>query len=182
MPKQLNSEAQNTRLGFLATESFDNGASIRGGILITDTDTKPFEFRITSPVRPTAFQRALYGNTLEDYINLDLIGVPLIAALQESLELVIVLTAPMLRIRPKIPIPVALLSSTSTPLLKRGQAEGGGAAMVSITTHWNFPTEEQVVRSLVTPILNQRDLFEPFERIKVALAEAHRQRVGDTPK
>lgn len=61
---------ESTRLGFLGIELFDNGTAIRGGILITDIDTKPYEFRITSPVRASFFQRALYGKTLEDYIHI----------------------------------------------------------------------------------------------------------------
>lgn len=165
-------ESENTRLGFLGIENFDNGATIRGSILITDVDTKPYEFRITSPIRTTFFQRALYGDTLDDYIHIELISVSLIRELRESVDLIIVSHPPLLRIRPKISLPVALISSSS-------DVNEDNSKLFSITTHADFPNEEAVAKSLLTSIMDKRDLFEPFERIKVALTEAHKQKVGE---
>jgi len=167
------SESENTRLGFLGIENFDDGVAIRGSILITDIDTKPYEFRITSPIRTTFFQRALYGNTLEDYIHIELISVALIRELRESVDLIIVSHPPLLHIRPKISLPVALISNSS-------KTKKDKVTLLSITTHADFPNEEAVAKSLLTPIMEKRDLLEPFERIKVALTEAHKQKVGES--
>ena len=36
------------RLVFLDVALFEDGAAIRGGVLVTDIETKPYEFRCTS--------------------------------------------------------------------------------------------------------------------------------------
>lgn len=174
-------ETENTRLGFLGIETFDNGTAIRGAILITDIDTKPYEFRITSPVRTTYFQRALYGNTLEDYIYIELVSVPLIQELRESVDLIVISSPPLLRVRPKISIPVALLMSDANLEQENSPTlDDGNMNLLTISTHDDFPNENPVVHSLLTPIMRKRDLFEPFERIKIALTEAHKQKVGES--
>jgi hypothetical protein len=40
-------------LGFLSSFDFENGTTVRGAILVTDDQTKPVEFRVTSPIRPS---------------------------------------------------------------------------------------------------------------------------------
>lgn len=58
---------EQTKLAFLSRLSFDNDSCIRGGILITDVNTKPLEFRVTAPIKPTSFQKTLYGKIIKDY-------------------------------------------------------------------------------------------------------------------
>jgi hypothetical protein len=183
MPKNEKPKDENTRLGFLGIEIFDNGTAIRGAILITDIDTKPYEFRITSPVRASFFQRALYGNTLEDYMHIELISVPLIKELREEVDLIIISSPSLLRIRPKISIPVALISGDAKPVSENpDDVSSNNGKLVTITTHDEFPTENPVAKSLLIPIMQKRDLLEPFERIKIALTEAHKQKIGESTK
>jgi hypothetical protein len=118
---------------------FENGNALRGAILITDAETKPFEFRITSPVRPNSYQRALYGSTLEDYVQLELIGVPLIRELRESVDVIVVVIPSLLRIRPKIPVPVALISGGPTELPKRADDQAPVRRLLTFTTHKDYP-------------------------------------------
>ena len=68
-------------LGYL---EFDNSASYRGAILVTDDWGKPLEFRCTPPVKPTAVQRTLYGSTLTPHLLVALIAKPLMDALNEE--------------------------------------------------------------------------------------------------
>ncbi len=182
MPKNEKPKDENTRLGFLGIEMFDNGTAIRGAILITDIDTKPYEFRITSPVRASFFQRALYGNTLEDYMHIELISVPLIKELREEVDLIIISSPPLLRIRPKISIPVALISSDEKPVSENSDGDSNNGKLLTITTHDEFPRESPIAQSLLIPIMQKRDFLEPFERIKIALTEAHKQKVGEGAK
>jgi hypothetical protein len=174
---------ESTRLGFLGIELFDNGTAIRGGILITDIDTKPYEFRITSPVRASFFQRALYGKTLEDYIHIELISIPLIKELREEVDLIIISSPPLLRIRPKTSIPVVLVAVEENLAGENSDKDNiSNGKLLSITTHDEFPSEQQIAQSLLLSIMQKRDLLEPFERIKVALTEAHKQKVGEGTK
>ena len=80
------SDSQEIRLAFLDVTVFHDG-SIRGGILTTDIETKPYEFRITSPIKPTQIQQILYGSSLKDYVYGELIGAPLIKATKKNLVL-----------------------------------------------------------------------------------------------
>ena len=82
-------DTQEIRLAFLDITVFTDG-SIRGGILTTDIETKPYEFRITSPIKPTQIQQILYGSSLKDYVYGELIGAPLIKATKEKLSIVLV--------------------------------------------------------------------------------------------
>ena len=69
---------QNDLIGFLALYETSPRDGYLGAILITDLQGVPQEFRCTHPVKPTALQKPLYGNTLEPYIAVDLCGIPLI--------------------------------------------------------------------------------------------------------
>jgi hypothetical protein len=173
-------ETDNVKLAFLDIELFDGGAVIRGAVLITDLDTKPYEFRITSPIRPSLLQRVLYGNTLDDYVHIELIGVPLLRELREKTNLVLVAKPTLLRIRPKLSIPVALLRHDSKSASGTPDVGDDSLKIVTITAHRDFSADTAAAQSLLASVMQKRDLLEPFERLKVALAEAHKQKVGES--
>lgn len=171
------SETDNLRLAFFDIELFENGAAIRGAMLITDIETKPYEFRITGPVRPSPIQRVLYGDTLDDYVHIDLIGVPLIRAAKEKLSLILVANPSLLRIRPKLSSPMVLIrrdskSSNNSPT----DADDSNLRTVTITAHRDFPTEAPAAQAMLASIMQKRDLLEPFERLRAALAACRRER------
>ena len=72
------------KVAFLGYLEFDNSASYRGAILVTDDWGKPLEFRFTAPVKPTAVQRTLYGSMLTPHLLVALIAEPLMEALNEE--------------------------------------------------------------------------------------------------
>lgn len=175
-------ETDKLRLAFLDVGIFDNGNTIRGALLITDGETKPFEFRVTSPIRPSALQRVLYGSTLDEYVHVDLIGIPLIQAAKEEVNLVLVTVPLLLQIRPKVSAPIILLrhdpnGNSASPIEINGQS----VKPLSITSHHDFPNEKEATWTMLAPLIQKSDLFEPFERLRVALGEAHKQNVGETP-
>ena len=61
-------EEELNNLAFVALAEVEEGV-LRGGILVTDAQGKPVEFRCTSPIRPNAVQRTLYGGTLMTHIG-----------------------------------------------------------------------------------------------------------------
>ncbi len=109
-------------LAFLDLAAFDEGSSIRGGCLVTDGLTRPLEFRVSGPIRPTSLQRVLYGDLLMEYICTDLIGLPMLQTLELHPELVLVREAEFLKLRPRIEVPV--LWARATP---EGQFAGSAA-------------------------------------------------------
>src|SRR3989304_10041958 len=78
------------KIAFLETYTLENDAGIMGAILVTDAETKPLEFRVTAPIRPTNFQRTLYGDVLLEHILTELVSVPLLNAINEQIDLILV--------------------------------------------------------------------------------------------
>ena len=94
------------KLMFLAAQRFENDEAFRGAFLITDDNTTPLEFRCTSPVRPTALQKTLYGGILDQYILVNLIGLPLVRSATIKPDLILVRDASFLELRPQLDIPI----------------------------------------------------------------------------
>ena len=63
-------------LGFLSLAQDAAGHS--GGYLVTNAWGRPLEFRLSSAVQPTKVQQILYGPTLADYLQCELIGKTLV--------------------------------------------------------------------------------------------------------
>lgn len=78
------------KMMFLASQDFNNGTVVRGGMLLTDNQTKPLEFRCTSPIRPTGLQKILYGKLLDAYMLVALIGMPLVRSASERANIILV--------------------------------------------------------------------------------------------
>jgi hypothetical protein len=158
-------------LAFLDVIQIDDKESIRGGVLVTDQETKPYEFRCTGSVKPTSLQRILYGNTLQSYVSVDLIGRPLLKAAREKPVLVLVVKELLLQIRPTVAYPIILLQQSK----KRTSGNNG----VLMRVHPNYSSELKTAHAILDPLIEKRDLLEPFNRLKVAVEEAHRQGIGD---
>ena len=78
------------KIAFLETYTLSENGGIMGAILVTDAETKPLEFRVTAPIRPTSFQKTLYGDVLLEHILVELISVPLLNAVNEQIDLIVV--------------------------------------------------------------------------------------------
>lgn len=74
-------------LGFFDSES---DADVRGAAMVTNKRGFPGEFQVSTPVRPSPVQRALYGASLEPYITADLLGTRLLDDLKSRIDLVLV--------------------------------------------------------------------------------------------
>lgn len=157
------SEVNGLRLAFIDVVSFDDG-SVRGGILTTDMATRPFEFRVTSAIKPTHMQQVLYGTALKDYVYGELICAPLVQATKEKIGLVIVKDMALLSVRPLITFPVALIADKT------------------LETHPSFSSELEQIQTLLSSLLNSDRLVEPFERLQTALNEVHQLNIGGQGK
>ena len=172
-------------IGFLGIYRFEEGAAIRGAILITDTETKPLEFRVTGPVRPQKFQEILYGGLLNEHISVELIGLPLLSALQQKPNLIIVRDILFLEINTKQEIPTVLMLKEDESLLKRGASskplnpEDSGRPPVKICTFSQFEPKLEEISHLLQPIFLNRDLMEPFNRLEKACADFNSRNEGN---
>lgn len=167
-------ESQEIRLAFIDITSFSDG-SLRGGLLTTDAATRPFEFRVTSPIRPTSIQQILYGNSLKDYVYSELICVPLVKATKEKISLILVKEGYLISMRPLLSVPVIYLQSGDL-------GDGEETKQLKFATHRNYPKERSFAQEILASIMQQHDLLEPFERIRLAINEVQRTGLGQAIK
>jgi hypothetical protein len=126
----------------------DEGNGYVGGYLVTNVWGRPLEFRLTSAVQPNRVQQILYGETLVPYLCGDLIGKTLVDKSSTAVQLVVTDREEALSLREKLEVPVVHV----------GDAEA--------------------VRSLLAKLDTSLDLREPFGRIREAITEARKLRVG----
>jgi hypothetical protein len=156
-------------LAFLDLATFEDGAAIRGGCLVTDGLTRPLEFRVSGAIRPTNLQKVLYGDQLMEYICCDLVGIPILQALEVKPEYLLVREAEFLKLRPRVEIPV---------LWARPTADG----QFVLQAYPGFEQEAETGRDALPRRLRGRSIMEPFVRIRNALEEAHNLKVGEPRK
>jgi hypothetical protein len=167
-------ESREIRLAFMDVLLFSDGA-IRGGILTTDIETRPYEFRITSPIRPTQLQQMLYGTSLKDYVYGDLICAPLIKATKEKISFVLTTERYIMEVRPLVAVPIILMAYNE-------KVAADEAKSISFQVHKDYSSELSSAKTVLNPITQKLDLMEPFERLKLALNEVHRLGVGEKGK
>jgi hypothetical protein len=174
-------------LAFIAMTEVEDDV-LRGGILITDAHGKPVEFRCTSPIRPNAVQRTLYGSTLMPHIAVELVGKPLIQAVQSSPDVVLVQQDEFLPMRTRCEKPLLLARRQGEDIQlseksgKRRPEElfsspSGKFAPVVVTCHWDYPNDIVQCKECLGWMFSNCDLIEPFERVKTALETLHEQGV-----
>ena len=110
----------------------------------------------------------LYGDTLDEYIFVDLIGIPLVNKTRGNVDIVLVDDERLLPVRPHIDIPVILVVRSTE-----------NANVFSVRTCTGFESEKVVIQSQLDTLSKARDLLEPFERVHLALDQAHTQKIGD---
>jgi hypothetical protein len=185
--EQVN-EGSISSIGSLGYREFDNGQAYRGAILVTDDWSKPLEFRCTAPVRPTQFQRTLYGKALLPHVLTELIGVPLISSVREKPQLILIVDEAYFDVRHKVTEPVIHVARSigsnggkpdqqpkSKSLLL--QSASGKFAQVEIEAHWKFPSDIESAGERLRDLFGRWDLIEPFQRLAEGLQYVHAERV-----
>ena len=174
-------------IGFITLVEVDDGI-LRGGILVTDAHGKPVEFRCTSPIHPNSVQRTLYGNTLMPHIAVELVGKPLVNAVQASPDVVLVQQEEFLSLRTRCEKPLLLARRQGEDMQlseerDKSQREemlsspSGKFAPVVVTCHWDYPDDIVQCKEGLGWMFSNCDLVEPFERVKTALSTLHEQGV-----
>jgi hypothetical protein len=126
---------------------------------------------------------------MRSYIAVDLVGHPLIDAIQEKPQVVVVQDSSFLELRPKIPYCLVCISkqgeqfrgpSTPNPNHDTGDSallvcDSGKFQPLSLMTHWKYAGELPAILEILRPVFAAVDLLEPFARIEKAIAEVDRQ-------
>ena len=173
------------KIGFLESLTLDETSGIMGAILVTDGETKPLEFRVTAPIKTTNFQKTLYGDVLLEHVLVELVSIPLITALNDELDLILVKDRLFLGANNKQGLRVVHIFSQDenqhTPQkgaeeLKSHKASG---QKVFIQTSPKYEPELAQIRDLLNSISEQRNLLEPFSRLRVACEQVHLQKTNE---
>lgn len=182
------SQDADVRLMFLASKRFESGKAIRGAFLLSDLNTKPCEFRCTNPIRPTSLQSMLYGDTLEEHIMIELIGLPLTKSLKQVPQLLLVQERVFLGLRSRIEIPVILIAKEEEiPVIPAAQenpghllhSSSGKFDPVVLIPHPKFTGDREQAKTLLSTVFEGYNLAEPFNRIALALDQVHAQKIGE---
>lgn len=182
------SDNNELRLMFLASQDFEKGEAVRGGMLVTDDQTKPLEFRCTSPIRPTRLQKVLYGKLLHPHMLIELIATPLVRSASEQPHIILVRDKEILKLQDKVNIPVVWLGlneedigsdeekTDDSPLIT---SETGKFEPIVVRGVPGKVEETRRAKQLLTQVFAGHNLLEPFERIKNALEQVHNEQAGN---
>lgn len=148
----------------------DGGNGFVGAALVTDCRTRPIEFCYIAPIRPTSMQRVLYGKTLDEHVNVDVIAKKLLEGLSRVPDVIFVDSAVLLEIDRLLSIPVALLKKST---------ESSAVAPALSQYTYKVPENsrfEDAVGQAVGVLETQIQMCEPFDRITEAIKEALRSK------
>ncbi|MGB5848321.1 MAG: hypothetical protein WBH40_07535 [Ignavibacteriaceae bacterium] len=173
------------KIAFLETYDLEDNGGVMGAILVTDADTKPIEFRVTAPIKPTGFQRTLYGDVLHEHILVELISVPLLNALNEQVDLIVVTNPFFLGANNKQGIRVVrVFQDGDAPSRKSSKTielpfsvNGNGKTLLE--TSQKFEGELPVITEELNNLSEGRNLLEPFERLKLACEQVNQQKTSE---
>jgi hypothetical protein len=170
------------KIAFLETYTSEDSGSIIGAILVTDADTKPLEFRVTSPIKPTSFQKTLYGDVLLEHIFVELISVPLLNAVNEQVDLILVRDPFFLGTNSKQDTRVVRVfnegdgKSRMSTKAEQLSFPGNSGGKVLVETSKKFEQELVPIKDQLNKLAEHRNLLEPFERLKLACEQVQQQK------
>jgi hypothetical protein len=171
------------KIAFLETYLGED-SSIMGVILVTDADTKPLEFRVTSQIKPTNFQKILYGNVLKEHILVELVAMPLLGAIDEDIDIILVSDPLFLGINFKQDTRALRVFSGKEP-------SGRGLAKVDLSSVSNeglplalempkqYEDELPGITEALESVAGTRDLTEPFERLKLGCEQVYLKKTAE---
>ena len=136
----------------------------------------PLEFKCTHAIRPTAIQKALYGENLRSYIAINLCGLPLLNSIQNKPDLIITNQSFILGIRSSINTPtiyirrageaINISSEGGDRYKERIENEKGNFQPVILNFHSDFHSENTQLKKIVNELFAIFDIIEPFDRMK----------------
>lgn len=160
-------------LGFLTVIQEPTGWV--GGYLVTNAWGRPLEFRLTSAVQPNRVQTVLYGPTLDEYLQADVIGKALVEKTSIRPDLLVTDCLPMLGLRSRLEIPVVgILKDDPAGAITFTDPRSSETLLLPA----KFASDEATVTARLEAVDPAVDLAEPFERVREAVAEARKMGVA----
>lgn len=163
--------------GFLSIVKRDNDDCYIGAAMVTEEHGHPLEFRATTPVRPTAIQKTLFGDGLDQYISVELCGVEILRQLQRRPALIVVPSEKLLALSSKTPTPVVrvrrpgetLEAGTAIDTEQSGRLHVPPFTPIVWETRGADDHERQQVLNNLQVLSQHFDVVEVFDRIRAAV-------------
>jgi hypothetical protein len=177
------SDASNavSAIGYL-TVAADAEKRLCGGYLLLNHSGRPLEFHCTAPLAPNRAQTILYGSSLEPYLYGELIGRTLLEKGAAQVEIVLTDSPPAMSAETDRGPRIALAANAN------GQSDPSPLAGRSLSLvrsgelgFWvssSYVKETNQIFERLRSAVSLVDWLEPFERIRLALDEAHRDARG----
>lgn len=164
------------KIGYLSLYETETPDSYVGTFLVTDEYGLPLEFKCTHAIKPTAIQKALYGEQLKPFVSINLCGLPLLNSLQNKPDLIITNQNFILGIRASINTPTIFIRRAGETLnissedgetqKERIESEVGDFQPVVMACHTDYKNESQQVKQMANQLFANFDIIEPFERMQ----------------
>jgi hypothetical protein len=170
LPRSRGSEKRSPAdqtLGFLAAGR-DPTFGYVGGYLLTTARGRPLEFHYTTPVKPSATHRILYGAELEPYIFGELIAANLVR--QSTIEPAFLITDQPLVLNQRAASSCPIVCVLAAKAISDG-ATATDTAAPELSTHADFGQDLDALNVWQREAESEVNLCEPFVRIWEALRE-----------
>ncbi len=177
--------AEEGRLGYLTIQATTDANAFSGGLLTTDSELRPLDFRCTTAVRPTPLQKVLYGDILRQHLFVDLLGLTLVRAADPQPDLVLFQDPALLYLQRKLePMPALwavvetgtgagatdeVRPSVDTQHLTITDLSG---ATIGIFVYPGCGERIVQVKALLESVATHFSLLEPFRRMPPLLERA----------
>lgn len=165
-------------LGYITTRVFE-GPTYLGGVLIVDKKGIPIEFKYIEPIKPSRLQTLLYGNTMDRYIRIESVGIPLVDAIEHKPNILFIREEPFLE-ESKWSFPIVSISRYKGEVLANiGEFKEleNGEFLLKIDT--NLPIRARIDKKsrerlqdliiLLIEVGQNFDIMEPFSRLEEAI-------------
>ena len=169
---------QESTYGFLSIVEIDQ-LGYCGGLLVLTSRGRPVEFHCTAPVAANRAQQILYGQTLKEFVCCDQIGVSLMQKVKLPPDVALVDEKCFLSLADLLQMPVAAVindEATNDNDREHAAAAESHVGNVLEIDEQRFEVrggECDEVERLISQFVHCLPAAEPFERIRLAISEAH---------
>ena len=168
------------RFGFLSVVEIENLGHC-GGLLILTSKGRPIEFHCTAPVSTNRAQSILYGKTLNNFLFCDQIGVALCEKAKVAMDVVLATQPEFAELSSEISTPVAVIENAKHPQNNLSNTLSGIIKIADRDVRLFQPSGQsdaeqaaaKQTESMILDFIKTVPLTEPFERIELAIKEAH---------
>lgn len=167
--------APETLVGFVGVFETSDRAGYLGAAMVTNERGYPLEFRVSTPIRPSAVQKALYGHSLEPYIEGELVGKLLVKELKRRPVVLIVNRLGLLDAQS--PVPMAFVARADSYVRTEGDGlryrrieRGDDPARALAVASTGSDEELRAAAEHISLVAHRFDPVEAFERMQTALS------------